>query len=295
MLKKLLPILLILVLALTACSGGGDTPSADSIATSVAATLQANATPTNTAAPLTGFVSGSVCYPSEGIPPMTVYLQESGSQTYTAVPIAQNQGSFNAEVPVGSYTAYAWLPDFSIGGSYSQAVPCGLLASCTDHSLITFEVSGGLTTEGVDVCDWYAQDQVPYPPGIQPPSGNNDGGGGGFGSISGALSYPSNFIPSQTIVAWSVENPGTYYYVITAEGSGYYQISNLPAGHYRVVAYVSGGLAAGYTPAVPCGLSVSCTDHSLISVQVTGGQDTGGVNPQDWYAPDGSFPANPAP
>ena len=45
--------------------------------------------------------------------------------------------------------------------------------------------------------------------------------------------------------------------------------------------------------AVPCGLSVECTDHSLIHVQVTPGQDTSDVDIGDWYAPDGSFPPDP--
>jgi hypothetical protein len=55
------------------------------------------------------------------------------------------------------------------------------------------------------------------------------------------------------------------------------------------------GLAGGYTQAVPCGLSVNCTDHSLIPVQVNNGVVTQNINPGDWYAPEGSFPSYPLP
>lgn len=115
------------------------------------------------------------------------------------------------------------------------------------------------------------------------------------GSIAGNLSYPSNFIPSQVVVAFAV-NSQSYYYVITNENQNTYQIDNLPPGNYYVVAYLQdGSLSAGYSQAVLCGLSVECTNNSLIAVPVTSGQVTNNINPQDWYAPLGSFPANPLP
>lgn len=144
---------------------------------------------------------------------------------------------------------------------------------------------------------------TPMPLAAAPTQGGTDNiptftpQGGLSGSIAGQLSYPSEFIPSLAIVAYvDGGSPFDYYYVITPENNGTYQLDNLPPGNYHVVAYViSGGLSAGYSQAVPCGLSVDCTDHSLISVSVTGGQVTQGVNPQDWYAPEGSFPAYPLP
>jgi hypothetical protein len=81
--------------------------------------------------------------------------------------------------------------------------------------------------------------------------------------------------------------------VVTASGDSSYQMT-LPAGTYYVVAYTTDGmLSAGYTQAVPCGLSVACTDHSLIPVVVSTGSALTGISPQDWYAPPGSFPAAP--
>lgn len=124
------------------------------------------------------------------------------------------------------------------------------------------------------------------------------------GSIRGKLSYPSEFIPPLRIVAFRLENGAwdqQYVYVDTILNAGEYQIDGLAQGFYWVVAYtipggegIPNGLSAGYTQAVPCGLSASCTDHSLIAVEVKGGQVTGGVDPGDWYAPEGSFPVSPA-
>lgn len=137
-----------------------------------------------------------------------------------------------------------------------------------------------------------ATDNIPT---FTPPAGQS-------GSISGTLSYPAEGIPAMAIVAYVAGgSPTDYYYVTTVQGASTYQIDNLPVGSYHIVAYTLGGgafpvgLPGGYTQAVPCGLSVGCTDHSLIAVQVNAGATTPNANPQDWYAPDGTFPAYPLP
>ena len=292
MISKILPIFLFSAVLLTSCTGGQ--ADADSIATIVAATLQvAQQTTGPTAGPVTeevppstGTVEGAICFPSEGIPPMNVYLQEQAAQEPAIVPIAQNQSSYSQEVPAGTYTAFAWMPDFSLGGSYSQAVACGLSADCSDHSLLQFQVSAGQTTTDIDVCDWYGEpDDVPLPPGVDAQ----------FGSIGGKLSYPSSFIPPLTIVAFNT-NSSSWQMIQTQQNQGTYQFDGLSVGTYYVVAYVTGdNFGGGYTAAVPCGLSVDCTDHSLLPVTVIANQVTSGIDPQDWYAPPDAFPANPVP
>ena len=99
------------------------------------------------------------------------------------------------------------------------------------------------------------------------------------------------------------QNTGSVSYVDTAKNQGTYSIS-LPSGIYAVISYpydaasyttpVPGTLtfAGGYTQAVPCGLTVACTDHSLIPVTV-GADTTTTVDPGDWYAPEGTFPPMP--
>ena len=120
------------------------------------------------------------------------------------------------------------------------------------------------------------------------------------GSISGTLMYPASGIPSLRIVAFQVGAPN-YYHVDTALGQNTYQLDNLPAGTYRVIAYTlpGGGFNSGpigaYSQMVPCGLQYSCNDHTLIDVVVTAGHVTIGVDPNDYYAPEGTFPPNPVP
>ncbi|RJP55062.1 MAG: hypothetical protein C4583_01080 [Anaerolineaceae bacterium] len=113
------------------------------------------------------------------------------------------------------------------------------------------------------------------------------------GFISGALSYPSSFIPPLRVVAFQV-NGFNYQWVDTMQNQSTYQIAGLAPGLYHVVAYIMDGTyAGGYTQMVPCGLQASCTDHSLIDVEVKSGQDTPNINPGDWYAPAGTFPPMP--
>lgn len=115
-----------------------------------------------------GYISGKICYPSQYIPEMTAYFENTTTGQITTLPIALNQNTYGIFLPPGEYTAYAWLPDFSLGGTYSKAVPCGLTTSCTDHSLIKFQVTSGSNINGIDICDWYDLPSVPTPPGAPP-------------------------------------------------------------------------------------------------------------------------------
>lgn len=120
-----------------------------------------------------------------------------------------------------------------------------------------------------------------------------------MGTISGSLMYPAEGIPPLRIAAFEVTTGEVSYMDTAAHQSSY--TFDLPVGTYHVVAYSIGGdgfptgLAGGYTQFVPCGLSADCTDHSLINVTVMGGATISGVDPGDWYAPDGSFPPMPTP
>lgn len=129
------------------------------------------------------------------------------------------------------------------------------------------------------------------------------------GTITGRLSYPSEFLPAMRVVAFSLID-GKAYFVDTAQGERQYSI-DVPPGTYYVVSYshqgnpgttgqvdsyeISGGaFAGGYSQMVPCGLSVGCDDHSLIPVTVESGK-TATADPGDWYAPEGTFPPMPNP
>jgi hypothetical protein len=121
--------------------------------------------PTHTPEPVseTGVVMGNICYPSESIPAMTAYFQNNETGAVNQMQIAENQNSYTIDLEPGEYIAFAYWEQ--LGGMYSEAVACGLSAECTDHTPLVFTVLPGETIEGIDICDWYAQDQLPLPPG----------------------------------------------------------------------------------------------------------------------------------
>jgi hypothetical protein len=113
------------------------------------------------------------------------------------------------------------------------------------------------------------------------------------GTVTGNLSYPSEGVPALLIVAFDSLSLTPVASVDTAAGQSGYSLP-LPQGVYVVVAYtLDGQHAAGYSAAVLCGLSVDCTDHTLIPVPVAGGLAADGIDPADWYAPEGTFPPPP--
>jgi hypothetical protein len=125
----------------------------------------------------------------------------------------------------------------------------------------------------------------------------------GAGSISGLVNCACGGLPAQDVYAISTD--GTRFYATqTVPGQTRWQILGVATGQYYVyaagrVAKAEGGtydsaprrFAAGYTVAVACGLSVSCTDHSPLVVTVRPGAETGGVETFDWYSTN--FPLVP--
>ncbi len=113
------------------------------------------------------------------------------------------------------------------------------------------------------------------------------------GSLEGNLGYPSEQIPPLEVYAFNSKDMKDYRKVKTVQNQGSYSFEDLAPGTYVVVAYASDTYAGGYTEAVPCGLSVSCTDHSLIKVEVRSNEVTKGIDLKDWYAPENTFPQKP--
>jgi hypothetical protein len=133
-------------------------------------------------------------------------------------------------------------------------------------------------------------------PGLLPPPEATDDGPPilDLGSaITGHLSYPSEGIPPLKVVAFDVITQAPAASVETEAGQSTYSLS-VPGGIYYIVAYtLDGQLAGGYTIAVPCGLSVDCSDHTLLPVPTANGMAAGDIDPADWYAPAGAFPPAP--
>jgi hypothetical protein len=254
-----------------------------------------------------GSISGHLSYPSEFIPPLRVVAFNLFDQSYRYVDTLQNQSTYQiAGLAPGKYHVVAYVAGGGLAGGYSQMVPCGLSANCSDHSLIDVVVLAGADTPNIDPGDWYAPENA-FPPmpeaNVILPTATDDGppalsGNGGFG---GKLGYPSEGNPPMRIVAFRIDNMNEHYTIVTTQGQNDYMMS-VPPGQYYVVAYTLGGggfpsgLSGAYTQAVKCGMGPACTDHSLAPIQVSSMVVfITDANIYDWFLPDGIIPPNPYP
>jgi hypothetical protein len=249
-----------------------DTPSPELTSTSTSTPVPSE-TPTVSPTLPEKNVSGRICYPEEGIPEMVAYFEETEAETVVELQVAAAQDHFEIKLDPGTYIAYAWTKDFTRGGLYSQAVPCGMGPGCDDHNLLTFTVKPGELLSDIDLCDWYAF-HVPYPPGKEIDAVT--------GAISGNILFQDGEPPGLRVVAFNTDT--TYWYwVFTRAGQSAYSLAELPPGTYHVVAYTDDGQAAGH----------ASSNHTLIDVLVKPGETTQGIDINDWDAPADSFPDDP--
>jgi hypothetical protein len=237
-----------------------------------------------------GAVAGSVCYPSEQIPEMTLYFQEvnRGDLAYQNHP--QNQSTYSASgIAPGSYIAFAYPVDAQdLGGIYSQAVICGLNADCSDHSPVVFEVKPGEETSGIDICDWYSPENVPLNPQAESDQGSEEI----TGYINGRICYPSESIPAMTVF---FQEASTRQVTELAISENQYSYSTeLDPGRYIAFAYLDSGASLGgsYSNLVVCGLTEDCSDHSLVEFEVLPGEVLNSIDICDWYSQD-TMPPDP--
>ena len=123
-------------------------------------------------------------------------------------------------------------------------------------------------------------------------------------SVSGALGYPSSFVPAMKICLYEYADPGMIqgpkYCTFTKDNQGSFKISgDISPSKYVVFAWPANAaagseLAGSFTPAVACGLSVDCKDHAPIPLDVVNVKTVTNVDIRDWYADAGTFPTKPA-
>lgn len=108
-----------------------------------------------------GIVAGWIDYPwdhTTGAAGINLFLENTGTEQITVVPLEPGVSTYTASVPPGIYHAYAWSPDYSQKGAYTACQPG---ASCTDHTLQPITVTVGTTVSGVDLVDWVAPEGSP--------------------------------------------------------------------------------------------------------------------------------------
>lgn len=143
-------------------------PSPAATATTVASTPSAS-----------GSITGEIAYPSNFIPPLTVYAISTTDQRVffsvetpryplpTGATPAKPTYTISGVAP-GTYYVLAYrnddVPNKERPGVYSRYVVCGGTAACTDHSLVPMTVRAGETVREIDVTDWYYPQEQTYPP-----------------------------------------------------------------------------------------------------------------------------------
>jgi len=132
------------------------------------------------------------------------------------------------------------------------------------------------------------------PPSLEPPYpvSTETPGLPAMGTAAGKICYPSEFIPAMTAYFTNITN-GENTELQISENQSDYQIELVP-GRYIVFAYPEVGNGGSYSRAVPCGLTVECTDHTTLAFVVRPGETTSGIDICDWYSPE-SVPPNPKP
>lgn len=114
----------------------------------------------------TGVASGKICYPGSLSPAMSLFFRKLSDDELFEFAIDEYQEEFNINLPNGSYYAFAWVPQYLVGGLYSEKVICGDNPECSDHSPAIISVEAGESIKNIDICDWgFTQENLPLPPG----------------------------------------------------------------------------------------------------------------------------------
>lgn len=114
-----------------------------------------------------GTIAGTVAFPSQVVPSMTVYASELDTSRIHTVQLTRGQVNFTVEVPPGRYLVFLapnepGAPDvYGAFTRYSQCAPHGVAdGACEDHALIPVAVTAKTPHAAVTVDDWYLTDDI---------------------------------------------------------------------------------------------------------------------------------------
>lgn len=98
-----------------------------------------------------GTVTGTINYPSEFNPPLTLYFQKVGSNEVIQFYIPENLMDFSVLLPNGTYYVYGWAPNYNLEGAYINP----------DGTMRQFTVYGGEATSNINITDWGVNHHIP--------------------------------------------------------------------------------------------------------------------------------------
>ena len=114
---------------------------------------------------LAGSIDGTISFPSQFVPSMTVYAADLDSSRVRALQLARGQTNFSVDVPPGRYRVFL-APNEpgapNIYGAYTQYSLCARrdTGKCEDHSLVEVTVAAKTRRSAVTIDDWYLSDDI---------------------------------------------------------------------------------------------------------------------------------------
>jgi hypothetical protein len=113
-----------------------------------------------------GTIDGTVTFPSEQIPSMTVYASDLDTSRVHSVQLTRGQSNFTVEVPAGRYLVFLapnepGAPNvYGAYTEYSLCAPHDVDGKCEDHGLVPVVINARTPHGAVAIDDWYLSDDV---------------------------------------------------------------------------------------------------------------------------------------
>jgi hypothetical protein len=171
--KTYLPLVL-LSLALSACSAGSTSRAAGGPPATATVATAPSATPSPAGPP--GTISGQLMYPADPpMPSLAIYaISVANSRVHFHVTTVQGQFDYTIKnTAPGIYNVVAYLAlghttgnDKALSGGYTKFVPCsatGAAVDCTDHTLIPVTVHPSEQVKDIGPNDYYGGTMPPQP------------------------------------------------------------------------------------------------------------------------------------
>ena len=189
-------------------------------------------------------------------------------------------------------------PDLAGGGTFGGWLVETLLAkvpvdfgggSVSAQDLASLAAASSITVEQarLGTLEFSARNSAKTIKALECAGGNASAAPPQMGTISGPLSYPSDFIPNDLkVCARNLEtgqvNCGSQRrgnrYTLSLEPGRYHVWSQTQNEHFR-------GYKAYYTPGAACGWNKKCANHTPSVVTIKPGVTLDGIDPGDWFAP----------
>ncbi len=114
---------------------------------------------------LAGTIAGTVTFPTQSVPSMTVYVSGLDHLRLRSVRLARGQTNFTVDVPPGRYLVFLTPNEPgapAIYGAYTQYSLCSSheTGQCEDHALVPVAITARAPRVAVLIDDWYLTDEV---------------------------------------------------------------------------------------------------------------------------------------